>query len=33
MKIDTNNYHHDRNVDMDKTSYSNSYQKGPARIA
>ena len=33
MKIDTNNYHHDRNVDMEKISYSNSYQKGSARIA
>ena len=33
MKIDTNSLHHDRNVDMDKTSYSNSYQKSPARIA
>ncbi|MCR4807350.1 MAG: DUF6240 domain-containing protein, partial [Lachnospiraceae bacterium] len=32
MKID-NNLHHDRNVDMEKISYSNSYQKGPARIA
>lgn len=33
MKIDTNNYHHERNVDMEKISYSNSYQKGSARIA
>lgn len=33
MKIDTNNYHHDRNVDMEKISYGNSYQKGSARIA
>ena len=32
MKIE-NSLHHDRNVDMEKTSYSNSYQKGPARIA
>lgn len=33
MKIDTNNYHHERNVDMEKISYGNSYQKGSARIA
>lgn len=33
MKIDTNNYHHDQNVDMEKTIYANSYQKSSARIA
>ena len=32
MKID-NNLRHDRNVDMEKIQYSNSYQKSPARIA
>ena len=33
MKIDTNPLHHNQNVDMEKTSYGNSYQKSTARIA
>ncbi len=32
MKIDAN-LHHNQNVDMEKTSYGNSYQKSTARIA
>ncbi len=32
MKIDAN-LNHDRNVDMEKTTYSNSYRKDAARIA
>ena len=33
MKIDTNHLNHNKNVDMDKTAYGNSYQKNTARIA
>lgn len=32
MKIDTNSLHHDRNVDMDKISYSNSHTVNSARM-
>ncbi len=33
MKIDTNHLNHNKNVDMDKITYGNSYQKNTARIA
>ena len=32
MKIDTNHLNHNKNVDMDKTAYGNSYQKNATRI-
>ena len=33
MKIDTNHLNHNKNVDMEKTAYGNSYQKNVARTA
>ena len=33
MKIDTNHLNHNKNVDMEKKAYGNSYQKNTARIA